>query len=146
MSTQQQTDEADIRQRVEDYVAAIRAKDLDRVTKIFAAELISFDLEPPLVHLGPEAKHRNWARAFAAYDDPLGYEIKDLSLTLVEDTAFGHSLNRISGTLRTGRAVSYWVRWTTGFRKLDGEWFIVHDHVSVPLDLQTGKGVLDVVP
>jgi hypothetical protein len=31
------------------------------------------------------------------YERPLGYEIRDLTLTLGDDVAFGHSLNRVSG-------------------------------------------------
>src|SRR5262249_22126094 len=36
--------------------------------------------------------------AFAMYERPLGYEIRDLTITLRDDVAFGHSLNPISGT------------------------------------------------
>jgi uncharacterized protein (TIGR02246 family) len=136
MATRQVTDEADIRQRIEKYAAAIRAKDLERVMSIFAPDLVSFDLEAPLQHVGAEAKRRNWARAFAAYQDPLGYEIHDLTITLGDDVAFGHSLNRISGTLQNGNRAGYWVRWTPCFRKIDGNWLIAHDQVSVPLDFE----------
>jgi ketosteroid isomerase-like protein len=45
MPTQRALDEADIRQRVDKYAAAIRAKDLERVMSIFAPDLVSFDLE-----------------------------------------------------------------------------------------------------
>jgi uncharacterized protein (TIGR02246 family) len=146
MATPHAADEADIRQRVEQYAAAIRAADLERVMSIFAPDLVSFDLEAPLQHMGAEAKRRNWARAFAAYQHPLGYEIRDLTITVGDDLAFGHSLNRISGTLKNGNKSDYWVRWTTGFRKIDGRWLIVHDHVSVPLDLESGRGLRNLKP
>jgi len=35
--------------------------------------------------------------------------------------------------LKNGNRSDYWVRWTTGFRKISGNWLIVHDQVSVPL-------------
>ena len=57
-----------------------------------------------------------------------------------------HSLNRLSGTLTDGRQTATWVRWTGCFRKLDGDWRIAHDHVSVPLDLPSGKALLDLEP
>jgi uncharacterized protein (TIGR02246 family) len=146
MAQRQTTDEADIRQRVERYVAAIRAKDLEAVMAIFTSDLVSFDLEAPLQHLGAGAKRKNWTRAFAAYGDPLGYEVRDLALTIGDGVAFGHSLNRISGTLKNGREADYWVRWTTGFRKIDGTWFIAHDQVSVPIDVESGRGLRDLQP
>jgi ketosteroid isomerase-like protein len=39
-----------------------------------------------------------------------------------------------------------WVRATFCFRKIDGEWLIVHDQASVPFDLPSGKGVTDLEP
>jgi hypothetical protein len=36
---------------------------------------------------------------FVAYQYPLGCEIGDLTITVGGDVAFGHCLNRISGTL-----------------------------------------------
>ena len=31
------------------------------------------------------------------------------------------------------------VRVTDGYRKVDGNWLIAHEHVSVPVDVTTGK-------
>jgi len=141
-----QHDEAAIRERVDTLLDAVRATDLDAVKPIFAPDLVSFDIEPPLRHLGAAAKWRNWAKVFAAYQAPLGYEVRDLTITVGGDVAFVYSLNRISGTLRDGRATGMWVRWTGCFRKLDGDWLIAHDHVSVPLDIASGKALLDLEP
>jgi ketosteroid isomerase-like protein len=63
-----------------------------------------------------------------------------------DDVAFGHSLNRISGTLQNGNSSDYWVRWTACFRKIDGNWLIVHDQVSVPLDVQSGRALRNLEP
>ena len=146
MAAPHAVDEADIRQRIDKLVQAIRAMDLDGVKPIFAPDIVSFDIVPPLQHVGAEAKWKNWADVFTVYQRPLGYEIHDLMITLGEDVAFGHSLNRISGTLKNGNSSDYWVRWTACFRKIDGSWLIVHDHVSVPLDVQSGRALLDLKP
>ena len=39
-----------------------------------------------------------------------------------------------------------WVRGTLCFRKIDGNWLIAHDQVSVPLDIASGRGVVDLEP
>jgi ketosteroid isomerase-like protein len=134
MATQHAIDEADIRQRIDKLAEAIRAMDLEGVMSIYSPDLLSFDIVPPLQHVGAEAKRKNWVDAFAMYQRPLGYEIRDLTITLSNDVAFGHSLNRISGTL------------TTCFRKIDGNWLIVHDQASVPLDLESGRALLNLEP
>jgi ketosteroid isomerase-like protein len=145
-STQQMKNEAAIRSRIEEYVAAIQRKDLEGVMTIFAPNLVSFDLEAPLQHMGAVSKRQNWAKAFTAYQGALGYEVRDLTITLSDDLAMGRSVNRISGTLNNGHKTNYWVRWTTCFQKIDGIWYITHDHVSVPLDVATGRGVLNIEP
>jgi uncharacterized protein (TIGR02246 family) len=146
MATQHAIDEAEIRQRIHKLAGAIRAMDLEGVMSIFAPDIVSFDIVPPLQHVGAEAKRKNWVDAFAMYQRPLGYEIRDLTITLGDDVAFGHSLNRISGTLKNGNRTDFWLRCTTCFRKIDGNWLITHDQVSVPLDLENGRALLNLEP
>jgi ketosteroid isomerase-like protein len=147
MATQRAIDEADIRERLEKLVDAIRAMDLERVKPIYAPDIVSFDIVPPLQHLGAESKWQNWADVFAAYRPPLGYEIRDLTIAAGADVAFAHILSRISGTLKVGKSSDYWVRWTTCFRKLDGKnWLIAHDHISVPIDVKSGEALLSLEP
>ena len=146
MATQHARDEADIRQQIDKLVEAIRAMDLEGAMSIYAADVVSFDVAPPLQHLGAEAKRKNWIDVFATYQCPLGYEIRDLTIALGDDVAFAHSLNRISGTLKNGNRTDVWVRATTCYRKIDGNWLITHDHVSVPLDPESGRALLSLEP
>lgn len=113
---------------------------------IYAPDIVSFDVQPPLWIAGAEAKWKNWEEAFAVFQSPLDYEIRELTITLDGDVAFTHSLNRLSGTLESGNRGGFWVRATCCFRKIDGEWLIAHDHASVPLDVESGRAVLDLEP
>jgi uncharacterized protein (TIGR02246 family) len=146
MAIQRATDEADIRQRINRWVEALRALDLEGVMSLYAEDIVSFDLVPPLRHVGAKAKEKNWANVFAMYQRPLDYEIHDLTLALGDDVAFGHSLNRVSGTLKNGNRTDFSVRWTAGFRKIDGNWLIAHDQVSVPVDPASGRALLNLEP
>jgi len=147
MATRHPTGEADIRQRIDQLAGAIHAMNLEAVMSIYTPDVVSFDVEPPLQHVGAETKRRNWERVFVAYRYPLGYEIRDLTITVGDDVAFAHSLNRLSGTLRSGvTTTGFWVRATMCFQKINGEWFIAHDQVSVPLDLASGASLLNLEP
>jgi uncharacterized protein (TIGR02246 family) len=146
VATQRATDEADIRQRIENLAEAIRAMDLEGVMSIYAPDIMSFDIVPPLQHVGADAKRKNWVDAFEMYQHPLGYEIRDLTITVGDDVAFGHSLNRISGTLKNGNRTDFWLRSTTCFRKIDGKWLISHDQASVPIDLESSRALLNLKP
>ena len=120
--------------------------DLEGVKLIYAPGIVSFDIVPPLQHMGAAAKWKNWADVFTAYQRPLGYEIRGHTITVGDDVAFGHSLNRISGTLQNGISSDYWVRWTARFQKIDGTWLIVHDQVSVPVDVHSGRALRNLQP
>ena len=146
MATDHTADEAAIRERIMALVEAVSSMDLDGVKRAYAPDMVSFDIEPPLQHVGAEAKWRNWAGFFTVFRRPVGYETRDLSITAGDDVAFAHSLNRVTGTLQNGNRVDYWVRWTACLRKTDGTWLIAHDHVSVPLDVATGAALLDLKP
>ena len=146
MAIQRAADEADIWQRINSWVEALRAMDLVAVMSLYTPDIVSFDLVPPLHHVGAEAKEKNWANVFAMYQRPLGYEIGDLRLYLGDDVAFGYSLNRMSATLKNGNRTDLWLRWTACFRKIDGNWLIAHDHVSVPIDPQSGRALLKLEP
>jgi ketosteroid isomerase-like protein len=146
MSPVQSQDKTELRWLIERYEANLCAKDIEQVLSLYAPDIISFDLEAPLKHVGVAAKRKNWTAVFAAYDGPLVYEITDLSIAVSDDVAFAHSLNRVRGTLKNGDKRDYWVRSTMCFRRINGAWAMVHDQVSVPVDMKTGKGLIDLVP
>jgi ketosteroid isomerase-like protein len=147
MATQHAIDEAVIRQRIDQLVEAIRAMDLDGLRPIYAPDIVTFDVSGPLQRVGVEAKLGNWAEAFAAFQRPLGYEVRDLTITVGGDLAFGHCFGRLSGTSKNGsRAGGFWVRATFCLRKIDGNWLIAHDHASLPLDVESGRALLHLEP
>jgi ketosteroid isomerase-like protein len=146
MGTQRAIDEAEIRRRIDELVNAIRAMDLEGAMSFYAPDIVSFDIVPPLRHVGAEAKRRQWVEAFAIYEPPLGYETRDVTISVGDDVAFSQSLNRVSGTLKDGRRSAFWLRWTACFRRIDDDWLIVHDHVSVPVDLGSSRALLGLEP
>ena len=64
MAIQRATDEANIRQRINRWVEALRAMDLEGVMSLYAPDIVSFDIVPPLRHVGAKAKEKNWVHAF----------------------------------------------------------------------------------
>lgn len=146
MATQREVSEAEIRRQIDKIVEGIGTKDLDGLKRHYAADVVSFDVEPPLQHVGVEAKMKNWEKAFTFFRD-VSYEVRDLAVTTGDDVAFGHCFGRLSGTLMDGTATDgMWVRGTFCFQKIDGDWLIVHDQASVPFDIVTGNGITDLKP
>ena len=141
-----QNDETAIKRVIEGGVNAVRNKDIGGVMSLYAPEVVSFDIVPPLRYVGAEAFRNVWEEVFSSFQGPIGYEIHDLTISVGDDVAFTHSLNRISGTMNAGLKTDLWLRWTACWRSINGKWLIVHHQNSVPVDLQTGRAVLDLKP
>src|SRR5205809_899731 len=88
-------DEAEIKRVIEGGVEAIRDKNIEGVMSLYAPEVVSFDIVPPLRYVGAEAFRKAWEEVFSSFQDPIGYEIHDLTITVGDDVAFAYSLNRI---------------------------------------------------
>jgi ketosteroid isomerase-like protein len=147
MTTQHKVDEAEIRQQINRLAEAVRGADLEGLKPLYASDVVSFDVGPHLQDVGAQAKLNNWIAAFAVFQRPLGVEVRDITITVGGDVAFAHSFNRLSGMLTNGkRSSGFWVRATYCFRKIDGNWLIVHDHASAPLDPGSGKALLNLEP
>ena len=148
MDDQIRNDEAAIRALIEAQAEALRAKDVEGVMRPCAPDAMRFDLEPPLAHPGDPARdRREHAEWFATWRGGLGYEIRDLQLTVADGIAFGHGFICISGTKTDGKTASVWARRTIGLRRLRDGWKIVHDHVSVPFYMDGScRAAVDLAP
>lgn len=141
------TDEAQVRERIESWTKALRAKDLDALMSHYAEDVVVFDVPPPLQYVGAVAYRKNWADWFASFIGPIvGYEISDLSITTGANVAFSRSLNRITGARTSGENTDVWVRATVCFRKIGGTWMVTHEHLSVPINMETYRAELDLKP
>jgi uncharacterized protein (TIGR02246 family) len=140
-------DEARIRALVDDWASAVRARDVDAVARHYAADVVAFDLAPPLQYIGADALRTSLAAWFPTFRGPVGYDISDLHVTTGEDVAFCRSLNRISGSRTDGGTTDVWVRATVGLRKIDGTWKVTHEHASVPFYMDgSDRAAVDLQP
>src|SRR5918996_1068450 len=94
--------ESEIRNLVDDWVKGLHAKDIKRVMSHYVADIVSFDLAPPLQYTGAVALKKNFEEWFPSFQGPIGYEIRDLNISASDDIGFCRSLNRISGIRSDG--------------------------------------------
>ena len=137
--------EARIRALVDGWARAMRAKDVDGVLAHYEPDSVTFDLAPPLISMGADANVlQAW---FATWRGPLGYELRDLDITVGDDAAFCHSLNRLSGTKIDGEKADVWFRQTLCLRRIGGAWKIAHQHESVPFYMDGSfRAAVDLTP
>ena len=96
----QASDEAAIRNLIDQHVKAVYAKDAAALMACFTSDYVAFTLEPPLVSAmtGPK-QYDAW---FATWDGPISTEIRDLDIAVGGDVGVSHSLNRMSSRTSGG--------------------------------------------
>ena len=134
-------DEAAIRALEDRFAAAFNAGDIDAMMKNYIPDnsLVVFDVVPRKEYHGADAYRKDWMDFFAHFSGRPKITITDLGITVDGNLGFSHSIQHIAGTDKQGRPVDRTVRVTDGYRKVGGKWLIVLEHVSVPVDLATGK-------
>lgn len=138
--------ETQIRALLDSRSAAMGDKDIEWVMSLYSPDIVYFDLVPPLQYAGSSALRERFSDWFGRWTGPIGQELGDLKVIAGDTVAAAWMLIRASGTLKTGQDVDYWVRVSNGFQRSGDSWFITHEHVSLPVNMQTRTAVMDLAP
>jgi ketosteroid isomerase-like protein len=141
-------DQADVKALEQRYVIAAKAKDIKAIMACYVPDesLVVFDVVPPRQYVGAKAYQKDWEELFAAYPGPADVEMSNLSVMTEGNLGYGHNIQHSTLTDKEGKKATFIFRVTNGYRKLNGKWLISHEHVSVPVDLRTGKADLTSKP
>lgn len=142
-----QNDEQQIRQVLKNFFQAVKRGDLDEIMSFYADDVMSFDCPPPLVFHGKKEIRKSWEKYFTTqFELPIEHEIQDDHILLNQDLAVFYAVTHINGVFKeTKESVESWLRQTYCFKKLNGQWLIVHDHSSVPIGTD-GMGLMNLKP
>ncbi len=138
-------DRADIRAVEDRVIAAINAKDADALMRSYVTDrLLVFDDAMPFEISGADAWRKTWTGVFSR---ARSFEVKlsDLVVETSGDLGIAHAVVHIVFVGENGK-LSETARLTEAYRKVAGKWLIFHEHLSIPIDPATGKGVFDAKP
>jgi len=123
---------------------AFDAHDVNAVMANYAPgdQLFVFDVVPPREYPSWDAYKKDWQELFEQFPGPIHNTISELSITVDGSTAYSHYVEDGTMTAKDGTTSEVAARITDVYRKIGGKWLIVLEHVSVPVDLATGKADL----
>jgi uncharacterized protein (TIGR02246 family) len=132
---------ADIKALEARFIAAFKAKDIDAIMRVYVPDqtLFVFDVVPPRQYVGAAAYRKDWQEFLDNFDGPITVELSELAIATDRSLAYGHSIQRVVGTDKQGKKIDLTVRVTDVYKRIKGKWLVIHEHVSVPVDLDTGK-------
>ena len=138
------TEKAAIETLEKNYIDAFNAKDLNAIMSCYAPgkEVFVFDAVPPREYPSWDAYKRDWEGLFSAFPGPVKTVMSELAISVVGPVAYGHNIQATTFTRKDGSKLSATVRVSDVYRKINGKWLIVLEHVSFPVDLDTGKADL----
>ena len=131
-SSTRTVNEAAIRELVESWARAVRAKDLDGILANHSTDILMFDVPPPLQSKGIEAYKKTWELFFSWSNDPVVFDIKDMDIIAGTDVVFVAALMRCAGTEKNGERIELEFRLTIGLRRIADQWIVLHEHHSIP--------------
>ncbi|MGN6798425.1 MAG: YybH family protein [Gaiellaceae bacterium] len=126
---------------LEEYRAAVHAKDVDRFVSIFSDDVRVFDMWGTWSHDGIDSWRGLAEGWFGSLGDELvRVEFDDVQTTVAGDIAVLSAFLTFAGLSADGEELrSMNNRLTWGLRKIDGAWKVVHEHTSAPVEMATGK-------
>ncbi len=127
-----QTNESAIRDLLERWAAAVRAKNMPEVLSNHASEFVMFDVPPPFESRGLAAYEDTWKLFYSNQPEPVTFDIKWLEVVAGDDVAFAFAHMQCIEPAEKVQRTRLDFRLTVGLRKLEGRWTIVHEHHSVP--------------
>jgi ketosteroid isomerase-like protein len=118
-----------------------QAASASEALKYYAAgdDVTLFDMSgPPREYSGAKAIRADLEKGFAGLKD---LKVNFLELKVETDGNFGYarSVQHFTAKTADGKPVEVTFRQTDVLRKINGQWKIVHQHISVPIDMKTGK-------
>lgn len=125
--------QTEIRNLIEGWAGAVRAKDIDGVVADHTDNMVMFDVPPPVVVKGLGAYRETWPAFFDWQRREDGaFALASLDITAGDDVAFATAVLRCGSKEGLKKDDTPRLRLTIGLRKENGRWRIAHEHHSFP--------------
>jgi len=124
----------------------IAATSADELMKYYDERDVNvFDVTPPLEFKGSKAVRKDFEDFFSGGTDFNG-QFVELTVTAEGNMGMARSIQHFTWKGKDGKPVDATIRVTDVFHKVKGEWKVMHSHISIPVDLKTNQGQLNLKP
>jgi uncharacterized protein (TIGR02246 family) len=132
--------EGEVRAVLDGWSTDTAARDLDGLMATIDADVVSYEHVTPLRYVGADDV-REVCRAGLDAPGDVTLDLPDVTVAVAGDLAVVWGLDRV-----TVDGSPTWSRGTRVFRRGNGRWTMVHQHLSFPMDPATGHAATDLTP
>jgi uncharacterized protein (TIGR02246 family) len=130
---QRQKDETIIRELIARWSRAVEAKNAEAIVEDYAPDAVVYDVTSRVT--GKEAIKALWERCFPFFPEKYRSEHQELSVAADGNLAVMHGLHRFITEPADHPCGKFQVRVTASYRRIDGQWKVVHEHASIPFQM-----------
>lgn len=138
--------EREIRGLHHEWFEASHAKDIDASMAPIASDIVSYEHSAPLQYTEIDQIREECRRGFDNQADDFMWTVPDLRVMVSDDLGVAWGLNRMANRNPDGTEDVIWSRGTRIFERRDGGWRMIHQHVSFPIDTETGAAATGLKP
>lgn len=136
----------EIEQQVENWKQAVISQNLEKIMTFYATDVRAFDAIAELQFTNRSKYQAHWQRCLQMCK-MTQFEIGQLDIHVDGDLAVCAFLNQCGGIdEKTGEQQVGWIRGTQVYQKHNGQWLIIHEHFSLPFDMETGTAMFHLTP
>lgn len=132
--------EQEVRAVLDGWSENTAARNLEGLMDTIADDVVSFEMQAPLQHVGKPAV-REVCRQGLEATGTVEFDLPDVTVTAENDLAVAWGLDRV-----TVDGSPIWSRGTRVFRRANGAWRLIHQHLSYPEDPETGGAATNLTP
>ena len=137
--------ESEVLNVFESWLRAARASDLEAIVSHYSPDIVAYDAVARLEFRGVDAYRKHWEMCMSMCENPM-FEAKAPEIGASGDLAFLHTLLRCGAVDDKGVENASWMRLTVAYRKFGATWRVVHEHFSLPFDMQTNQVLFSLQP
>lgn len=124
-----------------EFSEAVAAKDMKKIMSFYAPgnDLIAFDAFVPLQYKSAADYKKAYDDFFVAFPGPSKSIITDMNIKVSGNLAYASCIDKWTITGTDNKPIDMIFRATNVFENRNGNWLIIHEHLSLPVDPVSGK-------
>lgn len=136
----------EVEKQVETWKQAVISQNIKNIMACYAEDVRAFDAIAELQFISRSKYQAHWQRCLQMCK-MTQFEIGQLDIHVDGELAVCAFLNQCGGMdEKTGQEQVGWVRGTQVYQKRNSQWLIIHEHFSLPFDMETGKAMFHLTP
>ncbi|TCM68064.1 ketosteroid isomerase-like protein [Acinetobacter calcoaceticus] len=128
----------DVLHQIELWDKAVVGKCIDDLMQKCTRGVSMFDVSSQLT--GAHVYREQWEKFSPYFNENMQITRRDVKLYTSKDLAVLHCYSKVENTALTHQAMP-WCRTTLCLQKRDGVWLVVHQHISMPVNIKSGNAI-----